>query len=259
MRILKSPLLMSTFLMLWLSGAFCLLGQNALDEQGRKTGPWKVDYPNGNTLYEATFEEGRPVGMMVRYYENGAVRARMKFDPNIDRSFATLYYKNGKSAAEGWYAGRAKDSIWTYYSESDGTVRIREPYVKGMLHGKVLSYYPEGNISEEVHRVQNQKKGLWKQFYSDGSLRLECTYDKDMLNGLYQVYFMDSTLKISGIYVDNQSHGVWSYYNEEGDEMYTIEFKFGKAVDQAKYLEIMQDSLKKFELIAEPESIQEFL
>ncbi|MCK4747758.1 MAG: toxin-antitoxin system YwqK family antitoxin [Bacteroidales bacterium] len=256
MRKLRSPILLSASLVLWLSGASCLLGQNLLDEQGRKTGPWKVDYPNGKTLYEATFKDGRPVGLMVRYYENGAVRARMKFDPFVDRSFTTLYYKNGKSAAEGWYEGKAKDSVWTYFSEFDGSVRIREPYVNGMLHGRVQSYYPEGHVSEEVFWVQNNKKGSWKQFYKDGSLRLDGSYDKDMLNGLYQVYYADSTIKVSGTYVDNLSHGIWSYYNEEGEELYTIEFQSGRAVDQAKYLEIMQDTLKKFELTAEPDHIQ---
>ncbi len=99
------------------SGVAGLKGQNQLDEQGRKTGPWRVEYPNGKTLYEGTFEEGKPVGLMIRYYDSGAIRAKMNFDPIPDRSRAELYYEGGKKAAEGVYHGKDKDAEWTYYSE----------------------------------------------------------------------------------------------------------------------------------------------
>jgi hypothetical protein len=65
----------------FLAMALSLQGQNQVDEKGRKTGHWQVEYPNGKILYEADFVEGLPVGVMVRYYENGVVKARMRFDP----------------------------------------------------------------------------------------------------------------------------------------------------------------------------------
>lgn len=235
-----------------------LRGQNQLDGQGRKTGPWKVDYPNGRTLYEATFSEGKPVGEMIRYYDNGVVRARMKFDSQSDRSFARLYYKNRKIAAEGWYLGQAKDSVWTYYSEFDGSVRIREPYVNGMMQGNVTSYYPEGEISELVPWEENKKKGTWKQFYENGALRLDGRYENDQLNGMYQVYYSDSTVKINGTFLNNLSHGTWTYFSEEGEVLYSIEFQNGRAIDQEKYLEIMGDTLSRFEFPEEPESSKPF-
>ena len=43
-----------------------LQGQNLVDDQGRKTGHWIVEYPNGRTLYEADFVKGEPVGEMIR-------------------------------------------------------------------------------------------------------------------------------------------------------------------------------------------------
>ena len=87
---------MKTFISLILLGGIAALhGQNRLDEQGRKTGPWKVEYPGGKTRYEGTFHEGEPVGEMIRYYETGAVSARMMFDPDSDRSYTRLYYQSG--------------------------------------------------------------------------------------------------------------------------------------------------------------------
>jgi antitoxin component YwqK of YwqJK toxin-antitoxin module len=233
-------------------------GLNQLDVQGRKTGPWKVDYPNGKTQYRATFLEGRPVGEMVRYYETGAVQARMDFDTLLDRSFTKLFYENGRKAAEGWYVEKEKDSVWTYFSEYDGTVRIREPYVGGKLHGKAKSYYPSGEVSEEINWEQQFREGPWKQFYIDGSLRLETRYEKNLLNGPYQVYYPDSTLKVSGYYVENRSHGTWDFYDESGSVVYSVEYEHGLPVDREKYLQLIQDSLQRFMELPEPEPLQQF-
>lgn len=245
-------------LALLLTGAMLAPGQNLLDEQGRKTGPWREEFPNGRTLYEAHFQEGRPVGEMIRYYESGAVRARMMFDSLEDRSFTRLYYKTGKLAAKGWYVEKLKDSIWTYYSEYDGSIRIKEPYQHGEMHGIVRSYYPSGVVSEEVNWQHNKKDGAWKRFYEDGSLRLESRYENDLLNGTYEVYRSDSTLQVKGFYLDNLSHGTWSFYDEEGSETVSVEYQHGKAVDQEKYLQIMQDSLERYLEIPELDSMQHF-
>ena len=86
---------------LLLSGGLALQGQNQLDAEGRKTGHWKVEYPNGKTRYEAEFVEGLPVGEMRRCYENGALEDRMIFESDGSRSYAYLYYPNQKAAAEG--------------------------------------------------------------------------------------------------------------------------------------------------------------
>jgi antitoxin component YwqK of YwqJK toxin-antitoxin module len=232
-------------------------GQNQLDEQGRKTGPWKVDYPSGKTRYEAVFKEGKPVGEMIRYYENGAVQARMDFDSTGMRSYTTLYYQNGSKAAEGWYLNQEKDSVWTYFSEFDGTVRIREPYLGGKLEGNVNRYYPTGEVSEEVSWKEGQKHGDWNQYYTDGSLRLRSRYENDSLNGLYQVYYPDSTLKVSGTYLDNLSHGTWDFYDEEGSVAYSIEYEHGVALDQEKYLQLMQDTLARFQNLPDPDTVEQ--
>ncbi len=241
-----------------LAGVFTLQGQNLLDDQGRKTGHWKIENPSGTTLYEARFQEGKPVGEMIRYYENGAIRASLMFDSLEDKSFTRLFYKSGKQAAEGWHINKAKDSVWTYFSEFDGTVRIREPYQNGVLSGIVRSYYPGGLVSEEVNWLRNLKNGDWKQFYEDGSLRLACRYENDKLTGAYDLYYPDSTLKVKGAYLDNHKNDTWRFFGETGSEVYFIEYLLGKVVDQEKYLQIMADSLKRYELINEPEINQHF-
>ncbi|MCP4310918.1 MAG: hypothetical protein GY790_06615 [Bacteroidetes bacterium] len=250
---------MKQFIIIMLfSGASLLNGQNQLDENGKKRGPWRVEYPNGKTLYEGTFIDGRPVGLLTRYYNTGAVRAKMMFDPQADRSHAELFYKGGKKAAEGAYAGKDKDSVWIYYSDYDGTVRIRESYTEGKINGKSIRYYPNGQVSEEVSWVMDSKDGPWLQYFEGGEPRLKGSYRDNMLNGLYEVWFSEGGLLMSGEYVDDKSEGTWSYYDDKAKLLYTLEYKDGQAVDQEKYMKLMQDTLLKYDTIETPQPAQFF-
>lgn len=245
-------------LFLFLIIALPMAGQNQLDEQGRKTGPWKVDYPNGRTLYEATFLEGKPVGEMIRYYDNGGIRARMMFDSILDRSYTHLFYPGGKKAAEGWHVEQKKDSVWTYYSQFDGSIRIREPYVNGMLHGIVTLYYSSGEISEKVSWEEQKKQGAWIQYFNTGQVRLKSAFKDDQLSGPYEVFYPDGTLKVRGANVENKSNGTWTFYDETGEEVYALEYVAGKPLDQEKYDQWVQDTLSKYEILLEPESNQPY-
>ncbi len=247
-----------TLICLILTGTLTVSAQNQLDEQGRKSGHWKVDYPNGKTLYEAEFREGRPLGEMIRYYENGAVRARMNFDDSGIRCYTRMLYPNGKQAAEGWHLNQKKDSVWTYYSPVDGSIRIKESYNKGELHGKVRNYYPSGRVSEEIEWLNNQKHGNWKQYYENGIPRLSSHYISDLLNGSYEVYFGNGKIKIRGEHLDGKLNGTWSYFDEEGKELVSHEFVNGIPVDQASYDQWIQDTLEKYQNIRIPESYPDF-
>lgn len=243
---------------LLLSVAVAVLGQNQVDEQGRKSGHWKVNQANGRTLYEADFIEGRPVGEMIRYYESGAVRARMVFDSDGVRSYTRMFYTTGKLAAEGSFMKQLKDSVWTYYSPVDGTVRIREPYLNGSLHGMVKSYYPSGQISEELQWSQGKKEGIWQQYYENGATRLSGHYKDDLLSGIYEVFFGDGIIKIRGDFLNNVSHGLWTYFDESGAELISLEYLNGIPVDREKYDQWVTDTLEKYQDAVVPESTPSF-
>lgn len=243
-------------LLLW--GALALQGQNLVDEEGRKTGHWKVEYPNGLTQYEADFELGHPVGEMLRYYEKGGLKARLIFEAESKRNYVFLFYKSGKPSAEGWYVNQLKDSVWTYYSDFDASVRIREPYLEGKLNGLSYSYYPNGQISEEVEWKQNVKDGAWKQYFKNGALRLSGYYENGLLQGPYEVYLSNNTIEIRGSYLEGKSHGMWRFYDENGEEVYALEYVNGAPADMEKYELWVQDSLKNYEVLSEPESIQQY-
>ncbi len=220
---------------------------NQLDEQGLKTGPWKVDYPNGRRHYEATFRAGKPFGEMRRYDKKGKLVARMDFDESGENSYTRMYHQNGKLAAEGWFRQKTKDSTWTYYSKYDGSLRLREPYSMGQLDGIATHYFQSGQVSEEVNWKAGKKEGPCLRYYPDGSLRLRTAYKNDSLEGPYMVFYADSTLQVEGRYQRNLAQGEWHYFNESGALLYSIQYDKGRARNQDAWLELMKDSLMRFE------------
>jgi antitoxin component YwqK of YwqJK toxin-antitoxin module len=248
----------TVYMLLMIFAVIALQGQNLLDSQGRKTGPWKTEYENGMTRYEGTFREGRPFGLMIRYYDTGDVQARMVFSPDGMSSRAELFHENGSTAAKGNYVGRVKDSVWNYYSETDGSLRLKEIYVDGVLHGKVCSYYPDSTVSEEITWKHGSREGSWVQYYEDGTVRLRSTYVNDRLNGPYQVFHPNTALVISGFFEEDISQGTWMFYDESGDLIDSMVYRNGSPVDQEKFTRIiMEDSLLNQEMSPVESTFQE--
>ncbi|MDA3821159.1 MAG: hypothetical protein PF450_00910, partial [Bacteroidales bacterium] len=97
-------------------------GQNALNEKGLRTGPWKGTYPDSTLRYEATFANGKPVGLMKRYNKDGTIAASMNFYPESDRCQVKMYSSSGKVNAIGVYESQKKDSTWKYLG-NNGSLR----------------------------------------------------------------------------------------------------------------------------------------
>lgn len=222
-----------------------LWAQNLLDEQGRKTGPWKVDYPNGKTQYRGEFREGRPVGLLTRYYPKGFVQARIHFRSEEVR-YVRLYNEGGKLAAEGLYQGRQKDSVWTYYSGRDTTlVLMRESYSMGSLNGPVMRYYDSGAISEQVNWQNNLRDGAWLQYYEDGKMRLQANYHQGLLNGPYKVWYRNEIPMMEGQMKNDLSEGRWKYFDEEGALQFTIDYVAGIPADRELYRQMMEEHMAR--------------
>jgi antitoxin component YwqK of YwqJK toxin-antitoxin module len=193
-----------------------LIAQNLTDDQGRKTGDWRVKYPNGKLHYEASFEKGQPVGLMKRYNDMGTMIAEMNFIPNTSRCYTKLFMGGNHLTAEGLYINQKKDSLWTYY-RSDKSVSMTEYYKDDLLHGLMKSYYGSCKISQVYSYENGKKNGQWMQYTENGDLMQSCNYTNDMLNGIYEAFNLEGQLEVTGRYVKDLMDGDWHYYTEEGE------------------------------------------
>lgn len=201
---------------------------NKVDSQGRKQGNWKAYDVNGNLKFEGRFVDGLPVGTFTYYYPDGKIRAVSEMIDGGKRSHTKIYHKNTRLMAEGNYLNKQKDSTWKYYSDFDGVLLSTEHYENGVLEGKVINYYPSGEVAEEIPYENGLKEGVWKQYFTDGKLKLKATYVNDLLEGLMLVYYQNGVPEISGMYENNFKHGMWIHFNERGEVIKKETFRNGR-------------------------------
>lgn len=87
---------------------------------------------------------------------------------------------------------KEKTGTWTWYNNSG--LKLREvPYVNDLIEGKVLSYYPTGEISSKIQYSNGLREGQMIKWYNTGQVKLEA-------------YFSS-----------NQPSGTWKFYDKEGN------------------------------------------
>jgi antitoxin component YwqK of YwqJK toxin-antitoxin module len=57
-----------------------------------------------------------------------------------------MFNENGTLKAKGKYAGKERDSLWTFY-DGQGKIASTENYVKGKKDGLWKVFYPNGSFS----------------------------------------------------------------------------------------------------------------
>lgn len=209
----------------WLAAA-SLVAQNALDAQGRRTGPWSAKHPNGQPRYEGQFASGVPVGRFTYYHDNGFRSAQMDYRGQTGVCMTEQYDEKGKLMARGKYtADRQRDSVWVTYA-FDGTKLELAPYVAGVLHGDYSMFYPDGKVMERGTYVSGQKQGVWLRFSDAGVKDRSATYASGRLQGAWIEYDADGRTAVSGSYVNDLRHGKWTYF-ERGTVVRTEVYRRG--------------------------------
>jgi antitoxin component YwqK of YwqJK toxin-antitoxin module len=228
---------------------------NQTDEQGRKQGLWKKVYPSGVTAYEVTFKDNKPVGTMLRYHPNSRKMAELQFNKDGSYAQAKLYDEQESLIAKGFYAGQSKDSIWKYY-KNDFLVQS-ENYNKGVLHGEMKAYYPNGQVYDLRHMKNGKENGVWEKFYQNGKPMLKGFVKEDKLQGSFLRYFPDGSIEEKGQYKNDLKTGEWEYYTEDGKK-HTITYKKGVA-ENADETELKQSEKYKTEIenrLKDPENFK---
>jgi len=187
------------------------VGQNAVDAQGRRTGPWSAKHPNGQPRYEGQFDAGVPVGRFVYYHDNGFRSAQMDYRGRSGVCATEQYDEKGKLMARGIYnVQRQRDSLWVTYA-FDGTKLEHAPYRKGELHGAYTMFYPDGKVMERGEYVDGAKQGTWIRFSDTGSKERSSTWAAGRLHGAWTEFDADGRVAVTGSYVNDLRHGAWTY------------------------------------------------
>ena len=188
-----------------------------MDAQGNRHGLWKKTYDGGKQLrYEGTFENGKEVGEFKFYCET------CKDKPTVIKNFSgkdgmadVKYFTiTGKLVSEGKMKDKDRVGEWVYYHEKSKEIMTRENYTNGKLQGKVITYYPNGKITEETTYKNGIKEGENNYYSPEGVLLKKLLYRNDQLQGAALHYDAYGNLVIEGFYKDGKKHGLWKYYKD---------------------------------------------
>lgn len=199
---------------------------NQTDAKGKKQGLWRKNYADGTIRYEGSFKDDQPDGIFRYYNELGKLKMVCFYYDKGRRSRAKGFDIQGNIISSGNYYGKEKDSVWTYYDAAKNPI-ARETWMKGVKNGPELTYYPNGQISEELHWKEGKKDGPWTQYYEDGKKRLTANYSNGLLNGKQTYFFPNEKIKLVGNYINDLREGTWIHYEETGNLKGTEVFKNG--------------------------------
>jgi antitoxin component YwqK of YwqJK toxin-antitoxin module len=151
----------------------------AADDRGepiepRFTGAVEVLQPNGLVGEYLEVKNGKPHGAYREVVDDGTVRR-------------AVFYQSGKVSADFWPTGQVKRK-----EMKRGPHRVIEwYYASGKLHKRLVQnkdgyaaepirvFHENGQLAEELHTVEGDKRGPWLKFFPDGSPKLRAEYKRN--------------------------------------------------------------------------------
>ncbi|MEL6813012.1 MAG: hypothetical protein AAFP76_16935 [Bacteroidota bacterium] len=210
-----------------IAGLTTVLGQeiNQMDANGERHGIWQKKFPGSDQLrYEGRFEHGKEVGTFKFYCDDCKTQPMVvKEFSSKDNTAAVKYFtKKGKLVSEGKMKGKDRIGEWVYYPEKSKAVMTREFYVAGKLDGVKTTYYPNGQVTEELNYTNGQRQGANNYYSLEGVLLKKLQYINDELHGPAEYYDSNGNVTIKGQYVKGKKHGLWKYYKNGKVELEEI-------------------------------------
>jgi len=207
-------------LLLFLISFILTFGQDTLnrtDTRGHKQGFWKKTDTSGKKIYEGRFKDGIPYGSFCYFYPDGKIKTESFISEGGKRARTVSFYSNGKKMAAGNYLNEKKDSIWQFFSETEGSMVSEEIYQLGAKDGVSKTYFPEGGLAEILTWKNGIKSGQWEQYYSDGKIKFRGSYLDNEKTGTIQAFYMSGKIMFIGQYANGHPVGQWIYYDEKGN------------------------------------------
>ncbi len=219
---------------------------NYKDINGLKHGKWTKKYKNGKVAYRATFKNDKLIGSYQRFYMSGKLSLNVVYDEN-ESGYANLYYDNGVLGAEGQYINKnVKDGLWKYYG-IDGRLVTTVEYKEGVLNGKEIKYWRNGNKLEQKTWTNGKMSGVWYRYYENGTDLLQAKMVDGKRHGGFQMFHKTGRLEVKGQYYNNLRVGRWVFYDKDDKIVRDTEYKNGIADDQEEYDSKLTKMVKAWE------------
>lgn len=175
-------------------------------QNNKPTGYWKSYYQTGILKSEGKWNNNSLDSIWIFYDQLGDSIEKINYFMGKKNGYHYIYFKNGKFknkiySKELYVNGERNGKSYFYFG--NGKIKNVVPYVNNKKHGVGYEYDNDQNIitifryrnnvlieHENINRFndENQKNGVWKEFYENGILKEEKNYLNGKLNGYFKLY-----------------------------------------------------------------------
>jgi antitoxin component YwqK of YwqJK toxin-antitoxin module len=198
------------------------ISEGIIDEQGRRSGPWKDFYTSGEVRATGTYLNNERSGSWNFNFRSGGVEQKGRYERGRYRGSWTWYYPNGNVWREESYFNGREDGLFVEYDQA-GNILTQGEYINGEREGEWI--YRVGDHEERGSFVIGLREGVWKYFYNDGSLKYEGNYSQGNPDKRHKYYYPNGALKEEQYYQMGIREKTWKKYDIEGNLLMTIAYK----------------------------------
>lgn len=201
---------------------------NRKSPEKEKNGLWKEFYDDRKIKSEGRFKNGERDGYWKEYSNKGLLLGVTK-------------YKGGQliTDAEEISDLEVREQ---YYPDTEGQLKFRGTYRKGLAHGTHIWFNISGDIdSAKVYRndvliargdldVKGLRQGEWEEyFYPTAELKAKGVYQNGYRFQEWVYYFQNGETEQRGLYsAKGKPNGKWKWYYESGKILREETFRNGK-------------------------------
>lgn len=192
---------------------------NKYDENGKRHGIWKKNYPKTNQLrYWGKFNHGKEIDTF-KYYKlkrkKSVLSAVKVYNNTNNNAEVTFMTSKGSIVSKGIMNGKKFIGHWVYFHKNSDVVMIDENYNNaGKLEGIRNVYFNNGVLAESINYSNGEKNGFAKIYSRFKALLQESSYKNDKLSGKTVYYDGEGKKKAEGNFKFNLKTGIWDYYTD---------------------------------------------
>lgn len=152
---------------------FVLFSCKTMNDKKNNISFFKEYYNDGSLKSECYFiSDSIKSGKKKIYYPNGEIMFEITYENNIKQGSQKEYYENGVLKSIGWNNKGLPDSLFVAYYEN-GIIKSRTRYRKGKLFAEAVYYYSNGNIQKYAFHNPLGKCCYIKEYNDKGIMVLE--------------------------------------------------------------------------------------
>lgn len=199
----------------------------SFDSKGNRTGKWTWFYENNQVKEITSYTEGKIQGESLDYYKNGYLKLKSYYRDNILEGPYEFYNNKGALQQRSAYTKGELEGLYTSYYPDGEAIQYEIPYHGNAVHGKVVQYFPNGKVLEEIEFLNGQRHGREIQYNIDGKVISLQTYSNGLLEGEIIQYHPNGKIKEKGLAIAGNYNGIWKSYYRDGTLKTSNQYKEG--------------------------------